>query len=162
MLKVGGKLSYSTCSLNPVENEAVIAAALSTYPSQIRLLKVGLPGFQFQQGMTDWDFMNLKSKEELAKEPDTTDYFHTFAKFEDVPDEMLHNKNTKVVRPSMFASHYPESIRSQLSNCLRVMPHHQNTSGFFITIIEKTCEFEGVRKVPNKGGLIPESLPLEI
>ena len=47
LLKVGGKLSYSTCSLNPIENESVIAALLKQYKGKIRLLDVQLPGFKF-------------------------------------------------------------------------------------------------------------------
>jgi len=43
----------------------------------------------------------------------------------------------------MFPGSYDERLRQELSKCLRVMPHHQNTSGFFITIIEKEQEFGG-------------------
>ena len=47
LLKVGGKMSYSTCSLNPIENEAVVAWALKNYGDKIRILDCKLPGFKF-------------------------------------------------------------------------------------------------------------------
>jgi 16S rRNA C967 or C1407 C5-methylase (RsmB/RsmF family) len=47
LLKVGGKMSYSTCSLSPIEDESVVAAVLKHYGDAIRLLKVELPGFKF-------------------------------------------------------------------------------------------------------------------
>jgi len=47
VLKVGGKMSYSTCSLNPIENEAVVAAVLKNYGDKIEILEVNLPGFKF-------------------------------------------------------------------------------------------------------------------
>lgn len=49
LLKVGGKITYSTCSLNPIENESVVAAALKKFGGKIRLLEArdSLQGFQF-------------------------------------------------------------------------------------------------------------------
>ena len=42
----------------------------------------------------------------------------------------------------MFANHYDVSILKELTKCLRVFPHDQDTSGFFITIIKKIKDFD--------------------
>lgn len=81
-----------------------------------------------------------------------------------MPDEQVkQGTHMKIIRETMFASNYDESVLSQLTKCLRVMPHHQNTSGFFITIIQKVEEFDNIElkeKDPKTDG--KEDLPLEI
>ena len=42
LLKIGGSLVYSTCSVNPLENEANVAWLLQKWP-EMRLVDVGLP-----------------------------------------------------------------------------------------------------------------------
>jgi tRNA (cytosine34-C5)-methyltransferase len=136
VLKVGGKISYSTCSLNPIENEAVVAAALKEYAGKIRLLNVALPGFRFQEGFTNWRFLTQKPRGQEVAENES--HFEEYSNYSEVPND-YHSH----VKETMFETYYPESIRTQLTACLRVMPHHQNTSGFFITIIEKIAELDG-------------------
>jgi 16S rRNA C967 or C1407 C5-methylase (RsmB/RsmF family) len=49
------RIVYSTCSLNPLEDEAVVATILQRYP-QLRLIGVEhvLPGLRRQPGLTQW------------------------------------------------------------------------------------------------------------
>jgi 16S rRNA C967 or C1407 C5-methylase (RsmB/RsmF family) len=53
---VGGRLVYSTCSFNPVENEAVVAAVLEATKGAMRLVDVSadLPELKRKAGLNAW------------------------------------------------------------------------------------------------------------
>ncbi len=57
LLKVGGKMVYSTCSLNPIEDEAVVAELLRKARGALRLVDVSdkLPGLKREAGLHSWD-----------------------------------------------------------------------------------------------------------
>ncbi|XP_058058865.1 tRNA (cytosine(34)-C(5))-methyltransferase isoform X2 [Anopheles bellator] len=122
LLAVGGKLVYSTCSLNPIENEAVLHRLLKQSEGALEIVDCAdlLPTLRYRKGMTYW-------------EPATKDlkYYKSFA---EVPE----NQRT-VVRPDMFppASEEEATEKYHLDRCLRILPHHQNTGGFFIALLEK-------------------------
>ncbi len=60
MLAVGGNMVYSTCSLNPIENEAVLHRLLSEANGSLELVDVSdkLPGLKYNQGLSTWTIMN--------------------------------------------------------------------------------------------------------
>ncbi|KAG8057096.1 hypothetical protein GUJ93_ZPchr0002g24766 [Zizania palustris] len=86
LLKVGGRIVYSTCSMNPVENEAVVAEILRRCGDSVELLDVSteLPELVRRPGVSSW------------KVRDRGSWFGTH---EDVP---RYRKN--VISPSMFPS----------------------------------------------------------
>lgn len=113
LLKKGGKLIYSTCSLSPVENEAVVASALRKWGDQIKLVDCqhDLPGLVRRSGLSNW---KVFAKDMQERQPGA----------EDVP-------------PTVFPPSPQEADTFNLHRCLRVYPHLQNTGGFFITVFEK-------------------------
>lgn len=58
LLTVGGRLVYSTCSLNPIENEAVIHRLLKETDGSLQLVDVSasLPGLKYTPGTNSDSF----------------------------------------------------------------------------------------------------------
>mmetsp|Transcript_17586 Transcript_17586/g.38220 ORF Transcript_17586/g.38220 Transcript_17586/m.38220 type:complete len:946 (+) Transcript_17586:112-2949(+) len=56
LTKVGGYMCYSTCSMNPVENEAVVAEILREADGAVELVekRCDMPGLKARPGWTNW------------------------------------------------------------------------------------------------------------
>lgn len=136
MLKVGGRVVYSTCSMNPVENEAVILSAIERCggPSKIDLIDCSdrLPGLERKPGMFQWQIMDKGGR--------------VWGSWEEVQQHMLTTEET--VPPGRLAhTMFPrlddnECSSLPLDRCMRVYAHQQDTGGFFITVLEKKGEFK--------------------
>ncbi|CAG9131516.1 unnamed protein product [Plutella xylostella] len=94
LLSVGGRLVYSTCSLNPIENEAVVARVLREAEGAARLASAQdrLPALCSQPGMTHW-------------RPASKDMVF-YDSFDQVPERWQ-----TVVRPQMFPP-TPDEIKT--------------------------------------------------
>ncbi|KAF9183005.1 hypothetical protein BGZ51_004308 [Haplosporangium sp. Z 767] len=126
MLKVGGRIVYSTCSFNPMENEAVVAEMLNRANGTLELVDVSqeLPALKRRPGLSEWKV--------FTKEGEIVD------KFEDVPEGAKGK-----FYPSMWAPKNAGELH--LERCLRIYPHLQDTGGFFVAVLKKTAPFV----VPN-------------
>ena len=59
LLKVGGTMCYSTCSMNPIENEAVVAELIRSSEGALELVDCNemLGSFRTRPGMSTWKVM---------------------------------------------------------------------------------------------------------
>uniref|UniRef100_A0A1Q3EZJ6 tRNA (cytosine(34)-C(5))-methyltransferase n=1 Tax=Culex tarsalis TaxID=7177 RepID=A0A1Q3EZJ6_CULTA len=123
LLEVGGKLVYSTSSLNPIENEAVLHHLLAETGDALEIVEASqlVPNLKHSPGMTYW---------EPAFRAGRTMRF--YQSFDEVPEKLR-----SLIRPPMFAPAPEEAAKFNLDRCIRVLPHHQNTGGFFIALLEK-------------------------
>ncbi|KAI0924993.1 hypothetical protein AcW2_005707 [Taiwanofungus camphoratus] len=143
MLKNGGRIVYSTCSLNPVENEAVVAAALRSI-SGFELVDMSdhLPGLIHRPGMTTW-------KPTVDRSISTH-----FASYQDFLQSLPESKRGE---SKMLETHWPppagEIEELNLTRCLRIYPHLQDTGGFFIAVLQKKLPRNALSRIPTKEAL---------
>ncbi|CAG8590184.1 9791_t:CDS:10 [Ambispora gerdemannii] len=119
ILKDHGRIVYSTCSLNPIENEAVVAEVLLRANGNLHLVDVSneLPEFKRLPGLLTWKVMDKEQQ--------------WIEKWEDLPPNKQRHYAKSLWPPA-------NSNEMNLERCWRIYPHLQNTGGFFVAVFEKT------------------------
>ncbi|KAJ7125879.1 S-adenosyl-L-methionine-dependent methyltransferase [Mycena filopes] len=147
MLAPRGRIVYSTCSLNPVENEAVVACALKSNP-EFHLVDVSakLPSLQRRPGLASW----RPTDKSIATTYDTYDTF------------MRTCTEGETVKAKMTPGHWPpEDVEAlNLPRCVRIYPHLQDTGGFFLAVLERTGDT--VEQAPSRKREAESDEPSEI
>lgn len=152
MLKVGGRVVYSTCSMNPVENEAVVSTAIDRCggASKVKIVDCSgeLPLLKRSPGLKKWNVMDKQSR--------------SWNTWEDVEAQKEEEGIEGLGRLS--EGMFPPTGENQdipLDRCMRVYPHQQNTGGFFITVLEKITEIKTRPEEPKAVSKAPVTAVVE-
>ena len=133
LLEVGGKMVYSTCSLNPVEDEAVLYRLLQETGDSVEILDSShlVPGLKYSKGISKW---KIAGKERNV----------IYNDFSEVP---LNSQS--FIRPYMFSpAEGVDNAKYHLDRCMRILPHQQDTGGFFVAVLQKKtlCPWESKKE----------------
>lgn len=146
LVKVGGVACYSTCSMNPIEDEAVVAAALgrmmgaaggggATY--ELLDWPAGLlPGFVQRPGVLDWRVAFYDQDRGGGSDEDGDDGDFGGLSFFDGYESASAAGVGGDVSPS-FWPNAAENGNLGLHRCTRLFPQDQDSGGFFLGLIKR-------------------------
>ena len=154
--KNDGYIIYSTCAINPIENEAVVCNILEKYKDEIELIncskKLRDMKIKFREGMIKWKVcIDIdKDKNYIWKE-----------KYSDVK-----NNRDGLIKESMFheiytyKNNHPSALFKftdplNLRNCIRIYSYENNSDCFFIALIHKKNNFSNNEHIKNEHYSVP-------
>ncbi|KAL3669972.1 hypothetical protein V7S43_005344 [Phytophthora oleae] len=159
LLKVGGIMVYSTCSFNPVENEAVVAELLRRAGGSLELLDVSkkMPQLVARPGRSKWRVgWRSKSKSthkghvfknEEGEKEEQQNLHQWFDSYDSLPQDLRGSRVTRSMFPTDGA------ITNEPHKTLRLIPTDQNSGGFFIAVLHKVADLPGEKNLQE--GLAP-------
>nr|WCZ58687.1 RNA cytosine C(5)-methyltransferase [Seculamonas ecuadoriensis] len=123
MLAPGGRLVYSTCSLSPIEDEAVVAEVLRRTGGALELVDCSqdLPDLVRQAGLYTWKVMDSRRC-----------MYNTLEEY---------NQSDKIdgnYTPGVFPPSLEVAQAMHLERCMRILPHSQDSGGFFVAVFQRT------------------------
>ena len=124
MLRPGGEMVYSTCSMDPCENEAVIAELLRKCP-WMKLEYIETERFEslnYRNGLSEWDILDesgnpVEATTELPKLPLL---------------KHVHVDPSKRIQFGDVDVDIENHISSELNKCVRIYHEDNDTGGFFV------------------------------
>jgi|TARA_B100000085_G_C18548997_1_gene515067 NOL1/NOP2/sun family putative RNA methylase len=110
LTRPGGRIVYSTCSLDPVENEAVVAEVIRSDPD-IELIPVSeiLPELPGRRGFQSWDSLDSDA-----------------------------NPSTDIILKDSMLPPKEKRVSESLANCMRIWNDDIGGGGFFISVMQKS------------------------
>ncbi|XP_050371787.1 uncharacterized protein LOC126789672 [Argentina anserina] len=163
LLKVGGRMVYSTCSMNPVENEAVIGEILRKCGGSVELVDVSseLPQLVRRPGLKKWKVRDkgkwlasskdvgkyrtnaigpgmFPSGRNLARSMNHRDSTEEEEKHENGEDENVVEELQSSEDAVFSGNEVDEEVSPfPLERCMRIVPHDQNGGAFFVAVLHK-------------------------
>ena len=128
LLEVGGTMIYSTCSLNPIENESVVAELLRRCGGALELCDgaaetaTALAG-GCAPGMTYWPVLDFT----LTRRDD----------YEAAVQATSVEQGKRLFMRSMWPPSTLEANRLRLNRCVRLLAHRSDSGGFFVAKLTK-------------------------
>ncbi|XP_028776573.1 tRNA (cytosine(34)-C(5))-methyltransferase isoform X2 [Neltuma alba] len=175
LLKVGGRMVYSTCSMNPIENEAVVAEILRRCGGSVELVDVSheLPQLIRRPGLKRWKVLDkgmwLGSYKDVPNSRRSVIHHSMFPSGRSFQDLFDSNHNVDMqndindgdngdsedsvqTMENSTTNDFTEEVSNfPLERCVRIVPHDQNSGAFFIAVLQKVSPLPAIQEKPKRG-----------